>query len=245
MSFTSRLRDLLGAVVRSPSGRRIARDLGEAAVDAVDPEARRRGTRRRSGRRGTSTNTKTATTRTRRGTSNRSTGRRTRSTPTATRAHRGASGAAPTSGPLADRPSMPAIALTFSPVDDDRADPGEIVWSWVAYEEDITRGKDRPVLVLAREDAAVGGRDGDGPVLVALMLTSHDRGAGVHVDEHGNTWIDIGTGPWDSRGRASEVRADRLLRLPIDAVRREGSALDRARFDAVAEVVAQVHGWDR
>ena len=31
------------------------------------------------------------------------------------------------------------------------ADPGEIVWTWVAYEEDPTQGKDRPVLVVGRD----------------------------------------------------------------------------------------------
>ena len=28
-------------------------------------------------------------------------------------------------------------------------DPGEVCWAWVPYEEDETRGKDRPVLLLA------------------------------------------------------------------------------------------------
>ncbi|UYG16160.1 type II toxin-antitoxin system PemK/MazF family toxin [Brachybacterium huguangmaarense] len=154
----------------------------------------------------------------------------------------GAPGAAPA---LRDRPSRPAPVLRYAPVDDDRADPGEIVWAWVPFEEDLHRGKDRPVLVLAREDAAVGGRDGRGEVLLALMLTSHDRGEGTHVDEHGHTWVDIGTGAWDRQGRPSEVRADRLLRIPADAVRREGSRLDAARFARVVDATRAVHGWER
>ena len=29
------------------------------------------------------------------------------------------------------------------------ADPGEVVWGWVPYEDDPAQGKDRPVLLLA------------------------------------------------------------------------------------------------
>lgn len=146
---------------------------------------------------------------------------------------------------LADRPSSPPIPLVYRPVADDKADPGEIVWAWVPFEDDADQGKDRPVLVLAREDAGVGGSDGSGTVLVCLMLTSHDRGNGTHVDPHGHTWVDIGTGRWDRSSRPSEVRADRLLRIPLDSVRRAGSQLTHARFEAVASAVRQVHGWDR
>jgi len=49
----------------------------------------------------------------------------------------------------------------------------------------------------------------------------------------GRHWMDVGTGAWDPEGRPSEVRLDRLLRLDPQAVRREGAALDRARFDCV------------
>ena len=100
------------------------------------------------------------------------------------------------------------------------------------------------MLVVAEEDAAVGGRR-TGPVLVALMLTSRDRTepGTTAMDEHGATWVDIGSGSWDRQGRPSEVRADRLLRLAPDAVRREGGRLDRARYDRVAAAVREVHGW--
>lgn len=144
---------------------------------------------------------------------------------------------------LADRTVARPVAFSYQPADNDRPDPGEIVWAWVAFEEDISQGKDRPVLVLAREDAAVGGSDGGGTVAVALMLTSHDRGSGTHVDEHGATWVDVGSGAWDSRRRPSEVRVDRLLRLPLSSVRREGARLDRDRFEDVAREARRVHGW--
>lgn len=145
---------------------------------------------------------------------------------------------------LTDRPSAPALHLAYAPVDDDRPDPGEVVWSWVPFEEDLTRGKDRPVLVLAREEADIGGSDGSGQVLVCLMLTSHDRGRGTHIDERGATWVDIGSGAWDARRRPSEARVDRLLRIPMGAVRREGTGLDRRRYDLVAAAVRTAHGWD-
>ncbi|ATG51849.1 hypothetical protein CFK38_10180 [Brachybacterium vulturis] len=146
---------------------------------------------------------------------------------------------------LADRRTGGPPALAYAPHADGRPDPGEVVWSWVPFEEDITQGKDRPVLVIAEEDAGRGGSDGSGTVLVALMLTSRDRTApGMTVtDQHGSTWVDIGAGDWDRRGRPSEVRADRLLRLSPEAVRREGGRLDRQRYDRVAAAVREVHGW--
>jgi hypothetical protein len=38
------------------------------------------------------------------------------------------------------------------------------------------------------------------------------------------------------------VRLDRILHLPAGAVRREGAALDRATFAAVAREAARLHG---
>jgi hypothetical protein len=117
------------------------------------------------------------------------------------------------------------IAFSYAPHPDDGvADPGEIVWTWVAYEDDPERGKDRPVLVIGF----------DGPYLLGLMLTSKDHHRDA-ADEarHGRHWIDIGSGAWDATHRPSEVRVDRVLRLDPALVRREGATLDRPRFDAV------------
>src|SRR5215211_9497873 len=130
----------------------------------------------------------------------------------------------------AARRHAPAVPdLEYRPRADGRPDPGEIVWTWVPYDEGDGRGKDRPVLVV--------GRDGDG--LLGLMLTSkdHDRDAADEA-RHGRHWIDIGSGPWDRQGRPSEVRVDRVLRIEPGDVRREGATLDRERFD---EVAAEVH----
>ena len=112
----------------------------------------------------------------------------------------------------------------YAPALDGDADPGEIVWTWVPYEEDHSQGKDRPVLVVGH----------DGPWLLALMLTSKDHSRDVAAEaRRGRRWLDIGAGPWDSRGRDSEVRLDRVLRIDPERVRREGAIMDRATFDLV------------
>lgn len=139
---------------------------------------------------------------------------------------------------VVERPAYPGDATglpdtTYAPQPDGRPDPGEIVWTWVPYEEDHSRGKDRPVLIIGREDAW----------LVALGLTSkdHDRDEGQER-EAGREWVDIGTGSWDQRGRPSEVRVNRLIRVDPGAVRREGAVLPRDRYDEVVAAVRRRHG---
>ena len=107
---------------------------------------------------------------------------------------------------------------------DGKADPGEIVWTWVPFEDDPKQGKDRPVLVIGR----------DGKWLLSLMLTSkdHDRDAADEA-RGGRAWLDIGSGPWDRQGRRSEVRLDRVIRVHPDDVRREGAIMDRRLFNEV------------
>ena len=118
---------------------------------------------------------------------------------------------------------------TYAPVEDDRPDPGEVVWAWVPYEDDPSQGKDRPVLVIG---TAIGndGRE----VVHALAMTSkdHDRDEAQEAAA-GRYWMDIGTGAWDPRGRPSEVRLNRLLVLAVTGVRREGAALAPAVYAAV------------
>ncbi len=105
--------------------------------------------------------------------------------------------------------------VAYAPARDDDADPGEVVWAWVPYEDDPTQGKDRPLLVIGHIEDDVA----------ALALTSR-----AHDDRHHHP---LGTGPWDSRGRPSWIKLDRLLRLDPDAIRREGAVLDKDRFDDV------------
>src|SRR5687767_886496 len=129
---------------------------------------------------------------------------------------------------------LDGVDLVHNPQDDGEPDPGEIVWAWVPYDEGDGRGKDRPVLVIGRR----------GTDLLGLQLSSqdHDRDAADEA-RHGRIWTDIGSGPWDARGRASEVRLDRLLTLDPATVRREGAALDRGRFDRVLAAARRVQGW--
>lgn len=114
--------------------------------------------------------------------------------------------------------------IAYDPHPDGQPDPGEVVWTWVPFEDDPSQGKDRPVLLIGRDASA----------LVALMMTSkdHDRD---HEQEarDGRFWFDLGPGPWDPAGRPSEVRLNRFLVVDPAGVRREGAVLDRTRFDAV------------
>lgn len=121
-----------------------------------------------------------------------------------------------------------ALAPVYDPHPDGRPDPGEVVWTWVPYEEDHTRGKDRPVLLVGR----------DGRWLLGLPLTSkdHDRDAAQEA-RAGRRWVDVGSGGWDRAGRPSEVRVDRVVRVAPDAVRREGAVLPADRFAVVAAAV--------
>src|SRR3954452_21629673 len=124
--------------------------------------------------------------------------------------------------------------IGYAPRADGAPDPGEVVWAWVPFDENDGRGKDRPVLVIGRR-----GND-----LLALMLSSrdHDRDAADEA-RFGRYWTDVGRGPWDPRGRSSEARLDRLLVLDPSGVRREGAALDRARFDRVVAEARRVQKW--
>jgi hypothetical protein len=105
-----------------------------------------------------------------------------------------------------------------------------VVWAWVPYEEDFTRGKDRPVLVVGR----------NGGYLLGLMLTSKDR---VPASAVSKDYVDLGAGAWDRQGRPSEARLDRILQLRPDSIRREGAVLDRERFEKVAAGLRRRHGW--
>lgn len=120
-----------------------------------------------------------------------------------------------------------ARKVIYAPDLDGRADPGEIVWTWVVYEDDPTRGKDRPVLVVGR----------DRSVLLGLMLSSREHHA---ADPD---WVGIGAGDWDYEGRASWVRLDRVLDVPEEGIRREGAVLGRKTFDVVAARLRAEYSW--
>ncbi|GAA0472227.1 hypothetical protein Aca07nite_82720 [Actinoplanes capillaceus] len=138
-----------------------------------------------------------------------------------------------TPAPRPSRPARPVPApqqgrhLAYSPDLDGDADPGEIVWTWVPYEDDPSQGKDRPVLVVGR----------DARTLLGLMLSSQsDREGQRH-------WMALGPGDWDRTARPSWIRLDRVLEVEEDGIRREGAILDRPRFDRVAAILRRNYGW--
>lgn len=119
------------------------------------------------------------------------------------------------------------LRISYRPESDGDPDAGEIVWTWVPFDEADGRGKDRPVLVIGQH-----GRDR----LYAVRLTSkpHDRDG-----EH----LALGSGEWDASGRPSWVDLGHLYSVPPDAMRREGAALDRRRFDQVAAALKARYSW--
>ncbi|CCH28777.1 type II toxin-antitoxin system PemK/MazF family toxin [Actinosynnema sp. NPDC047251] len=134
----------------------------------------------------------------------------------------------PTKGAVREiHPAAAAASLEYSPDLDGLADPGEVVWAWVPYEEDPDRGKDRPLLVVGRRRRA----------LLALMLTSKapDRD---EVDE----FLPLGAGRWDRDNRESYLRLDRVFELDEDDIRREGSVLEPERFSLVVDALRGL-GW--
>ena len=127
------------------------------------------------------------------------------------------------SAPTRDR----ARTIAYAPDLDGAADPGEIVWTWVPFEEGDGRGKDRPLLVVGR----------DGRRLLGLMLSSqHERGGD-------QDWLSVGSGSWDRQRRESFVRLDRVLEVGEHDIRREGAVLDATSFDRVAAQLRSRFGW--
>ncbi|WP_256107697.1 type II toxin-antitoxin system PemK/MazF family toxin [Streptomyces sp. ODS05-4] len=134
-------------------------------------------------------------------------------------------------GPTATTEARPQdvgpVRIAYAPDTDGAPDPGEIVWTWVPYEERDGRGKDRPVLVVAREPEGA---------FLAVQLSSRPH-------DGQREWAAIGSGPWDREARESWVDLDRVLRVHEDGMRREACALGRDRFDAVVSRLAQRYGW--
>ncbi|MEN3614408.1 type II toxin-antitoxin system PemK/MazF family toxin [Plantactinospora sp. ZYX-F-223] len=139
-----------------------------------------------------------------------------------------------TTGPIPAQPArrrqvsaLQRRELVYAPELDGQADPGEIVWTWVSYEDDPRQGKDRPVLVVGRVSRTLFG----------LMLSSKsDRDGQRH-------WLALGPGEWDRDNRPSWIRLDRVLTMREDSIRREGAVLDRARFDLVGRALRAKYGW--
>jgi hypothetical protein len=124
-------------------------------------------------------------------------------------------------------PRPDGLTITYAPDVDGEPDTGEIVWTWVPYDERDGRGKDRPVLVIAREDA-------DRVLAVRLTTKTH---------EGDRDYLEIGAGPWDAAGRPSWVDVEQIYRVHREGMRREASVLDLDRFTGVAAALQQRYGW--
>jgi len=126
-----------------------------------------------------------------------------------------------------DPPPAADLRISYAPERDGEPDAGEVVWTWVPYEEHDGRGKDRPVLVIARLSP-------DRVFAVRLTSKAHDGD---------RDFLPIGPGPWDSKGRPSWVDIEQLYSVHHAGMRREASGLDRARFDVVAQALHARYGW--
>lgn len=133
----------------------------------------------------------------------------------------------PTATVEVDPRAVRGVSLEYAPAVDGDPDPGEIVWTWVPYEERDGRGKDRPVLIVAR---STGGR------VLAVQLTSKD-----HSQE--GDFVPLGSGAWDSAGRPSWANLDRVFHVHPDGMRREAAQVPRDRFSRVAAALRARYGW--
>ena len=114
------------------------------------------------------------------------------------------------------------LAPSYEPRPDGDPDPGEIVWTWVPYAERDGRGKDRPVLIIARTpDDAVAG---------CYLSTKQHRG-----------FISVGSGAWDPQGRESFLSTERVLRVTEGGMRREGHVLGRDEFVRAVTELARIY----
>ncbi len=115
------------------------------------------------------------------------------------------------------------MIIEYSPNLDGDPDPGEVVWTWVPYEDDPSQGKDRPVVII--------GRKADNLLGVPLTSKAH----------HNESQVVVGRGPWDREGRVSYAKVERVLEVDPRQVRREGAVLERQHFDDVVAGVRRVH----
>jgi hypothetical protein len=125
--------------------------------------------------------------------------------------------------PTKQLPPEGVVTVEYSPRIDGDPDPGEVVWTWVPFEEDPDQGKDRPVVVIGRR-----GRN-----LVGVPLTTQQNSREAQIA--------IGTGDWDPKRRKSYARIWRMLDIDSDKTRREGAVLERGRFDSVVAAVDEYY----
>lgn len=121
------------------------------------------------------------------------------------------------------------VSVGYAPSRNRLPDSGEVIWTWVPYEENDGRGKDRPVLVIGRQSS-------DRVYAVRMTSRAHDGD---------RDYLSIGSGGWDSQGRESWVDIEQLYSVHHEGMRREAAVLDRARYDRVARALIARYGWAR
>ena len=126
-----------------------------------------------------------------------------------------------------DPRSLGRVALGYAPSHDGAPDPGEVVWTWVPYEENDGRGKDRPVVIVAADGAAR---------FLAVQLTSKPHGGD-------RDYVALGSGAWDGEGRPSWAKLDRVFVVHAGGMRREAASLDAERYESVARALRARYGW--
>ena len=119
------------------------------------------------------------------------------------------------------------VSVGYAPSRNALPDSGEVIWTWVPYEENDGRGKDRPVLVIGRESAQR---------VYAVRMTSKAHGGD-------RDFLSIGSGAWDSQGRESWVDIEQLYSVHNDGMRREAAVLDQGRYGRVADALIRRYGW--
>ena len=126
-----------------------------------------------------------------------------------------------------DARRLRGVRLAYTPSRDGEPDPGEVVWTWVPFEERDGRGKDRPVAIVA----ASGGGD-----FLAVQLTSKPH-------DGDRDFVALGEGAWDAAGRPSWARIDRVFRVRTGGMRREAASLDAARYARLTDALGDRYGW--
>ncbi len=118
-------------------------------------------------------------------------------------------------------------SVSFAPDLDGQADSGEVVWVWVPGDAPTAPPQERAILVIGRTRTTVFG----------LLISPNPD----HATEE--WWLEIGAGEWDERGRQCWVRLDRVLEVPEEQIRRQGTLFPPRRFERIANRLRSVYHW--
>ncbi|MDO4908816.1 MAG: hypothetical protein Q3962_03065 [Corynebacterium sp.] len=114
------------------------------------------------------------------------------------------------------------LAMYYAPTMDGQAEPGEVVWIKVDNNQE-----ERAILVVGRTKRA----------LLGQLISPNSE----HVGE--KNWMDIGSGPWDSKGRTCWLRLDKIIEISECGVRRQGAIMPQNGFDRISARMRSDYGW--